>query len=99
MMPVFFSIAVSFQHLSCFCFSLYFLCEIHSCFCAVGALVLRVWALRCALAMNVDGKVSITSLLPTLCGKQEGLAVEVQRDHVPDGAVRNQALRVNAEGP
>lgn len=59
----------------------------------------ELWALCCALAMNVNGKVSITSLLPTLCGRQEGLAVEVQRDHVPDGAGRNQALRVNAEGP
>ena len=55
--------------------------------------------LRCALVMNANGKVSITSLLPTLCGRQEGLAVEMQRDHVPDGAGRNQALRVNTEGP
>ena len=55
--------------------------------------------LRYALAMSANDKVSITSLLPTLCGRQEGLAVEMRRDRGPDGAGRNQALRVNNEGP
>lgn len=58
----------------------------------------ELWILRCALAMSANDKVSITSLLPTLCGRQEGLAVEMQRDRGPDGAGRNQALRVNSEG-
>ena len=58
------------------------------------------WALCRTLAGDADGKVSThQSAAHTAWEQASPLAVETQRDHVADGAGRNQALRLNADGP
>lgn len=60
----------------------------------------ELWTLCRTLAGDANGKVSTRQSAAHTVWEQVGpLAVETQRDHVPDGAGRKQALWVNVLGP